>query len=112
MSNLSTADKKYLENALRLDSSPIVQFDFYSFFKELGINIYNSKYSSEGSSKMALLRKFWELEDNTIVGRSILELASLFRNQEQKAPMFVKFSTEIEKIGQKLLMYNEVENKP
>ncbi len=28
MSNLSTADKKYLENALRLDSSPIVHFDF------------------------------------------------------------------------------------
>ena len=47
MSNLSTADKKYLENALRLDSSPIVHFDFQTFFKELGVDIDNPKYSSE-----------------------------------------------------------------
>lgn len=112
MSNLSTADKKYLENALRLDSSPIVHFDFYSFFKELGIDIDNPKYASEGTTKTALIRKFWELENNTIVGRSILELASLFRNQELRVPMFVKFSTEIEKIGQKLMMYDEIDNKP
>ena len=112
MSNLSTADKKYLENALRLDSSPIVHFDFYSFFKELGIDIDNPKYASEGTTKTALIRKFWELENNTIVGRSILELASLFRNQELRIPMFVKFSTEIEKIGQKLMMYDEIDNKP
>nr|DAQ07736.1 MAG TPA: TIGR02391 family protein [Caudoviricetes sp.] len=112
MSNLSTADKKYLENALRLDSSPIVHFDFYSFFKELGIDIDNPKYASEGTTKTALIRKFWKLENNTIVGRSILELASLFRNQELRGPMFVKFSTEIEKIGQKLMMYDEIDNKP
>ena len=112
MSNLSTADKKYLENALRLDTSPIVHFDFYSFFNELGIDIDNPKYSSDGTTKTAQIRKFWELENNQLVGRSILELAALFRNQELRAPMFVKFSTEIEKIGQKLMMYDEIGNKP
>jgi uncharacterized protein (TIGR02391 family) len=112
MSNLSTADKQYLENALRLDTSPIVHFDFNLFFKELGIDINNPKYSSEGTTKTALIRKFWELENNVVVGRSILELAALFRNQELRAPMFIKFSTEIEKIGQKLMMFDEIENKP
>lgn len=108
MSNLSIADKKYLENALRLDSSPIIHFDFYSFFQELGIDIQNPKYSVDGASKIALMRKFWELENNQTVGRSILELAALFRNQELRFPPLVKFSTEIEKIGQKLMMYDNV----
>jgi uncharacterized protein (TIGR02391 family) len=112
MSNLSTADKQYLENALRLDSSPLVHFDFQAFFKDLGVDINNPKYAQEGTSKAALMRKFWELENNSLVGRSILELASLFRNLELRAPMFVKFSTEIEKIGNKLMMYDDVEIKP
>lgn len=112
MSNLSTADKQYLENALRLDSSPLVHFDFQAFFKELGVDINNPKYAEEGTSKAALMRKFWELESNSLVGRSILELASLFRNLELRTPMFVKFSTEIEKIGNKLMMYDDVEIKP
>ena len=67
---------------MRLDTSPIVHFDFYSFFNELGIDIDNPKYSSDGTTKIALIRKFWELENNQLVGRSILELAALFRNQE------------------------------
>jgi len=112
MSNLSTADKKYLENALRLDSSPIVHFDFQTFFKELGVDIDNPKYSSDSTTKTERIRKFWELESNSLVGRSILELAALFRNQELRMPMFVKFSTEIEKIGRKLMMYDDVEIKP
>ena len=106
MSNLSTADKKYLENALRLDSSPIVRFNVCNFFKELGIDINDQKYASEGGTILERVRKFWEIENNLVVGRSILELASLFRNQELRMPMFVKFSTEIEKIGQKLMMYD------
>lgn len=111
MSNLSTADKKYLENALRLDSSPIVHFDFQTFFKELGVDIDNPKYSSDGTTKTERIRKFWELESNSLVGRSILELAALFRNLELRTPMFVKFSVEIEKIGRKLMMYDDVEIK-
>ena len=75
MSNLSTADKKYLDNALRLDSSPIVHFDFQTFFKELGVDIDNPKYSSDGTTKTERIRKFWELESNSLVGRSILELS-------------------------------------
>ena len=112
MSNLSSADKQYLENALRLDNSPLVHFDFQTFFKELGVDIDNPKYAQDGTSKAALMRKFWELESNSLVGRSILELAALFRNLELRTPISVKFSVEIEKIGHKLMMYDDVEIKP
>lgn len=111
MSNLSSADRQYLENALRLDGSPIVRFNVCNFFKELGVDINDPKYASKGGAILERVRKFWEIENNVVVGRSILELASLFRNQELRMPMFVKFSTEIEKIGQKLMMYDEMETK-
>ena len=42
MSNLSTADRQYLENALRLDTGFVLNFTdatFRDFFAEFGINI-------------------------------------------------------------------------
>ena len=53
-----------------------------------------------------ILHTFWELEDNKLVAMVLLELASLFRNRELAIPMYVKFSVEIEKIANKLLMYS------
>ena len=106
MSNLSPADKEYLENALRLDTGWVLKFTdetFKDFFETFGINIDDPKYSENGTSKAKRMRMFWKLESNQIVGRSILELASIFRNIEFRGIMYVKFSTEIEKIGNKLL---------
>ncbi len=106
MSNLSPADKEYLENALRLDTGWVLHFTnetFKDFFETFGIDIEDPKYSIHGTSKAKRMRMFWKLENNQIVGRSILELASMFRNMELRRIMYVKFSTEIEKIGNKLL---------
>ncbi len=106
MSNLSPADKEYLENALRLDTGWVLHFTnetFKDFFETFGINIEDPKYSVNGTSKAKRMRMFWKLENNQIVGQSILELASMFRNMELRSIMYVKFSTEIEKIGNKLL---------
>ena len=112
MSNLSFADKQYLENALRLHTGYVLDFSdktFAEFFNEFNININDSKYLSNGTSKANRLRTFWQLENNQTVGRVIVELASISRNIEQRTNMLVKFSTEIEKIGHKLMMYDDVE---
>ncbi len=108
MSNLSPADIKYLDNALRLETGFIVRFtkeSFAEFFQHFNINIYDEKYTAKGTSMTSVLHTFWELEDNKLVAMTLLELASLFRNRELAIPMYVKFSVEIEKIANKLLMY-------
>ena len=108
MSNLSPADIKYLGNALRLETGFIVRFtkeSFADFFQHFNINIYDEKYSVNGSSMTAILHTFWELENNKLVSMALLELASLFRNRELAIPMNIKFSVEIEKIANKLQLY-------
>jgi uncharacterized protein (TIGR02391 family) len=107
MSSLSSADKKYLDNALRLDSGGwIIRFtteEFRNFFAEVDIEIEDAKYAIYGATQADKLRAFFEVENNQVVGRTILEFAALFRNRELAMPMNVKFSVELEKIGQKLL---------
>ncbi len=108
MSNLSSADIKYLDNALRLETGFIVRFNkesFAEFFQHFDINIYDEKYSVNGPSMTNMLHTFWDIEDNKLVAMSLFELASLFRNGELAMPMNVKFSVEIEKIANKLLLY-------
>lgn len=108
MSNLSPADIKYLDNALRLETGFIVRFtkdSFADFFKHFDINIYDEKYSVNGDSMTERLHSFWKQENNKLVAMTLLELASLFRNRELAIPMYVKFSVEIEKIANKLQMY-------
>ena len=120
MSNLSPADIKYLDNALRLETGFIIRFtkeSFAEFFQHFNINIYDEKYTANGTSMTNILHTFWNLEDNKLVAMTLLELASLFRNRELGIPMNIKFSGEIEKIANKLQMYpskklevNNIEN--
>lgn len=108
MSNLSHADTKYLDNALRLETGFIVRFtkeSFAEFFQHFNINIYDEKYAAKGTTMTNRIHTFWELEDNKLVAMTLLELASLFRNRELAIPMNIKFSVEIEKIANKLQMY-------
>ena len=112
MSNLSFADKQYLENALRLDTGFVLNFTdatFKDFFAEFGINNDDPKYAGNGTSKAKKMRAFWKIENNQTVGKVIIELAAMYRNQELRLQPLVKFSTEIEKIGHKLMMYDDVE---
>lgn len=106
MSNLSPADREYLENALRIDTGWVLHFTdktFSDLFEAFGIDINAEKYKIYGSSKAKRLRAFWKIENNQIVGRVILELASFFRNKELGQPLNIKFSEEVAKIGNKLL---------
>lgn len=108
MSTISTEDKKYLDNALRLqNNSWIIRFTEESFtllFKERGININDSKYTSLGTRKQNRFDKFLELEDNQTVALVISSLASQFRNRELAGIISVKFSEGLEKIVPTLLI--------
>lgn len=106
MSNLSPADKEYLENALRMDTGWVLHFTdktFSDLFEAFGIDINAEKYKIYGNSKAKRLRAFWKIENNQTVGRIILELSSFFRNKELGQHLNVKFSEEVAKIGNKLL---------
>ena len=107
MSSLSTADKKYLDNALRLKNGGwIIRFtneEFRNFFAESNIEIDDSKYAIHGTTQADKLDAFFEIESNQAVGYIILGFAALFRNRELVTPMNIKFSPDLERIGQKLL---------
>ncbi len=107
MSNISTADKQYLDTALRLASGGwIIRFseeEFVNFFQEQGVNINDEAYIEYGKTQNDRFRAWLDKADNKTVGSVILEIAALFRNKELNVPMFVKFSSGLEKIGKKLL---------
>ena len=59
MSNLSNADKQYLDNALRLETGFIVRFNnesFSKFFQSFNIDIYDKKYAINGETKSEQMR--------------------------------------------------------
>lgn len=107
MSDISTADKQYLETALRLNNNGwIIRFteeSFVQFFQEQGIDINDTVYTEYGFSKRDRFNAWLDKADNKTVGNVILEIASLFRNKELGQPLFIKFSFDLEKIGNKLL---------
>ena len=107
MSNISTADKQYLDNALRLGSEGrIIRFseeEFVNFFQEQGVNINDEAYTEYGKTQNDRFRAWLDKADNKTVGSVILEIAALFRNKEQGQIISVKFSSGLEKIGEKLL---------
>lgn len=108
MSNLSPADKQFLDNALRLDTGFIVRFNreaFADFFKNFNVDIYEEKYADKGYSMTNRIHSFWEKESNKLVALTLLELAALFRNRELSRHFNVNFSHDIEKIAQKLMLY-------
>lgn len=107
MSNISTADKQYLDNALRLAAGGwIIRFseeDFVNFFQEQEVNINDEAYTEYGKTQNDRFHAWLDKADNKTVGSVILEIAALFRNKELGQTISIKFSAELEKIGQKLL---------
>ncbi len=67
MSELTTADKQYLENALRISNGYVLNFSdktFKEFFQnDLHIDIYDDKYAINGTSKANRLRAFFSIRE-------------------------------------------------
>jgi uncharacterized protein (TIGR02391 family) len=106
MSDLTTADKQYLENALRMSDGYVLNFSdktFKEFFQnDLHVDIYDDKYAINGTSKANRLRTFFQLENNQLVGKSIICLACCIRNMELLGANVI-FSKGVMEIGQRLM---------
>lgn len=83
MSNLSTIEKQRLEDLFGMTSGYVLNFSdqrFAEFFRQdVGINIYDSRYAYNGTSKAKRLRAFWEIEEPANVGRALEQLLELWR---------------------------------
>jgi hypothetical protein len=61
MSNLSAADRQYLESALRMSSGYVLNFTdrtFSELFNDFGVNIDGDKFCADGTSKANRMRTF------------------------------------------------------
>ena len=107
MNDLTTADKQYLINALRIHNGRVLNFSdetFERFFlDDVHVNINDDKYAINGTSKANRLNTFFQLENNQLVGKAIICLAGCLRNWELYVQSYIKFSDNVEKIGQRLM---------
>lgn len=76
MSSLESIEKQIFEKLFDRGGYVLNFTDrsFAEFFRENGININDSKYLFNGSSKMKRLRAFWEKEPDGIVGKVLEKL--------------------------------------
>ena len=123
MSELSFSDKTILENALNMHNGYVLNLTdrtFSDFFATLGIDINAEKYMANGTSKANRLRTFWNIEDNFVVGKAIIELANMMKAENLSQTTGVKAAwmtagaknffeqqriliEQVEKIGSKLV---------
>lgn len=84
MAIIKESDKRILESLFGMQSGYVLDFSnptFHSFFlNNFRININDQKYSTYGDSKAKRLRAFWDIENNQVVGKVILELIEVSKS--------------------------------
>ena len=85
MSDLNFMEKSRLEKLLGMGSGYVLNFSnrtFQDFVADsVRLDIYCGKYDHASSSKANLLRKFWAVEPNHVVGKLVGDLVELAREQ-------------------------------
>jgi len=85
MASLSTRDKLYLEKLFQMSGGYVLDFTNYTmgqFFEDnLQINIYQDAYNYGSGSKANYMRGFWKIADDSLVGKSIIELINYIESQ-------------------------------
>lgn len=78
MANLKRSEMRFVDEVFGMGGGYVLDFSnrtFAEFFEdEFGINIYQDKYETRGSSKANHLRAFIEAEDGFLVGRVLRRL--------------------------------------
>lgn len=78
MSDLTRLEKMKFERLFEMGSGYVSNFSnrtFQEFFYEsIGIEIYEERFSKNGSSKANHLRAFWELESNALVAKAMRDM--------------------------------------
>lgn len=84
MATIKESDKRILESLFGMQSGYVLDFSnplFHSFFwNNFKINIHDQKYSTYGDSKAKRLRAFWDIENNQLVAKVILELIEVSKS--------------------------------
>ena len=85
MANLTTNDKQVLEKLFQMSGGYVLNFSdrtMGEFFNDdVNINIYDQKYNYASGSKANCMRGFWQVADNSLVGKSIIKLIEYIENQ-------------------------------
>ena len=84
MSNLTEADKIYLEKVLDMGSGYVLDFNdaaFGQFFRRVGVDIHSAQYQTYGTSKAKKMRAFWDQESDVLVGQVLSELLDVYEAQ-------------------------------
>ena len=78
MSDLTNGEKRNLEKVLQMSGGYVLNFSNRTFGEfvsdSTGRELSDPKYSIGGSSKANLLRTFWKIEPNHIVGKLLNDL--------------------------------------
>lgn len=78
MSSLTSVERVLLEKLLKMGGGYVLGFTNDSFQRYMqeaaGIDIYSSRYETQGDSKAKRLRTFWDLESDATVGKLLQSL--------------------------------------
>jgi hypothetical protein len=88
LSSLKNHQKHLLEELLQMKSGYVLDFSdktFTEFFEDFGVNIYDDKYLTPGSSgsKANRLRAFWEIESDELTGHVLYTLLERVKGKER-----------------------------
>lgn len=85
MANLTTNEKQILEKIFQMGGGYVLNFSdrtMGEFFRDdVGIDIYDKKYSYASGSKANRLRGFWLAADDKIIGKAIAKFLEYIENQ-------------------------------
>lgn len=85
MANLTTNDKQVLEKLFQMSGGYVLNFSdrtMGEFFNDdVKINIYDEKYNYASGSKANRLRGFWQIADDSLVSKSIVEMIKYIESQ-------------------------------
>jgi hypothetical protein len=85
MATLSTNEKQILEKLFQMEGGYVLNFSdrsFAEFFRDdIGVNISDQQYAYISGSKANRLRRFWQVADDQMVGKSIDRLLDYVNGQ-------------------------------
>ena len=83
MSALTAIEKQRFEDLFGMSGGYVMNFKdrtFAEFFRQdVGVNIYDTRYSYNGTSKAKRLRAYWEIEEPENLGRALEKLLEVWR---------------------------------
>ena len=87
MTSLTPTEKSKLERLFGMRSGYVLEFSnntFEDFFSYYNVGIFSDKYDKDTGSKANRLRRFWEVEDDYLVGKPLLELVQLAEETDER----------------------------